>query len=363
MDERLLVVASARFESARRFAGDSRGLHGHSFGARLRVQLSQDAHHKAPPWVPFAGGEIDALREGLQAALAPLDHQLINERIADPSDTNIARWIAAHIALDGVQGVGVRGPRDQGVEVDAGGKAILWRRYAFESAHVLPKVRAGHKCGRMHGHGFAAVLHAEAGSDELAAVRALDRIWEPLHGELHLACLNEVPGLENPTSENLARWVWERSSPFMASLRAVTIHETGTCGAHYDGRDFRIWKEMDFDSAIRLEGAPQGDPRRRLHGHSYVVRLHLRAPLDEVLGWTLDFGDVKEIFSPVFQRLDHNPLQDLPEVARQGAPAIARWIRSQVLPELPQLERVDLFETPGCGVELHWGAGESAPGL
>jgi 6-pyruvoyltetrahydropterin/6-carboxytetrahydropterin synthase len=180
-----------------------------------------------------------------------------------------------------------------------------------------------------------------------------------LRCQLHLACLNDIPGLENPTSENLARWIWDRLLEKLPDLREVTVYETSTCGAHYDGRDFRIWKEMDFDSAIQLRNAPSGDPRRKLHGHSYRVRLHLRAPLDEVLGWTLDFGDVKEIFTPVFLRLDHNPLTDLPGVAQGGSPALARWIRGELAPQLPQLERVDIVETPGCGVELHWGGNDA----
>jgi 6-pyruvoyl-tetrahydropterin synthase len=58
--------------------------------------------------------------------------------------------------------------------------------------------------------------------------------------------------------------------------------------AHY-----RVWKAFTLDSAVRLRHAPEGDARRRIHGHTFTLRLHLKAPLDQVMGWTVDFGDVK----------------------------------------------------------------------
>jgi len=258
----------------------------------------------------------------------------------------------------------------------AGAGAHLWRRYQFESAHRLPHVAPGHKCGRMHGHGFAVIVHAQAhpgaqracldaGLDARLDITALDRLWAPLHAQLHQACLNDIEGLDNPTSEHIARWIWQRLRPQLQALRWVTVYETATCGAHFDGANYRIWKELGFDSAMRLQRAPAGDGRRRIHGHSYRLRLHLAAPLDQVLGWTIDFGDVKECFAPVLARLDHHPLHELPGVGRggdrggddgeDGAAAIVRWVRGQTAASLPALERIDLDETPGCGVVLCWG--------
>jgi len=75
-----------------------------------------------------------------------------------------------------------------------------------------------------------------------------------------------------------------------------------------------------------------------------------------MLGWTIDFGDVKDIFAPVFARLDHHPLHELPGVAQSGALGIVRWARDQAVAALPQLDRIELYETPGCGVILNWGA-------
>lgn len=357
MSGQLLYCAAAGFEAARRLPGSDcapplRRLHGHGFRASVRL---------APPVAypaPFAGAEVDALRERLEARVAPLDYQLLNDHIDSPTDEALARWIRAR--LDGAALVGVRGAPDTGVELATGGRATVWRRYRFEAAHRLPHVRPGHKCGRMHGHGFAAVIRADAaGPEGLAGADAalLDRAWAPLHSRLHYACLNDIAGLENPTSECLAAWLWAQLRPQLPTLRWVSVHETATCGAHFDGADYRIWKDVAVDSAVRLQQAPARDPRGAVHGHSYCLRLHLAAPLDEVLGWTVDFGDVKERFTPVFERLDHQPLHEIPGVAQEGSAAIARWVRAQAAGGLPQLDRVDVYETPGCGAIHTWAAG------
>jgi 6-pyruvoyltetrahydropterin/6-carboxytetrahydropterin synthase len=357
MGDRILYTASTSFEAARRLtlggdpaaaAGIGSGLHGHGFLATVWAPAPDTG---AASWAPFPGGEVDALRERLQAGVAPLDYQLLNDHLALPSDENLAHWIAARLALDAGVQVGVQSTRRQGTDVDDRGIAHEWRRFHFEAAHRLPRVAAGHKCGRMHGHGFAVLLQV-TGAD----ARSLDRLWAPLQAQLHHACLNDIPGLENPTSERIASWIWERLQPQLEALSWVTVYETATCGAHFDGVRYRIWKEMGFDSAVRLAQAPAGDARSRVHGHSYRLRLHLTAALDAVLGWTIDFGDVKEIFAPVFARLDHHPLHELPGVAQTGALGIVRWARDQAASALPQLDRIDLYETSGCGVALSWGA-------
>ena len=92
-----------------------------------------------------------------------------------------------------------------------------------------------------------------------------------------------------------------------------------------------------------------------MHGHTYTLRLHLSAPLDDVMGWTMDFGDVKDIFSPVFLALDHRPLHELPGAADGDTASLAGWIRKQAENRLPQLDRIDLYESRGCGTVLYWG--------
>jgi 6-pyruvoyltetrahydropterin/6-carboxytetrahydropterin synthase len=356
--DRLLFTAEAPFESARTLGASAPGhrarrLHGHGFVAKVRAPV-------APAWAGFPGGEAQALRERLQRCVAPLDYRLLNDELAEPTDQRLARWLKARLDAPGIDQVGIRSTPRQGVDLDRSDRAHVWRRYRFEAAHRLPNVPPGHKCGRMHGHGFEVTLHAAAAADGAADHDLLDRCWAPLHAEFHHACLNDIADLENPTSELLAGAIWQRLKPSTPQLSWVTVHETASCGAHFDGRSYRIWTETSLDSALRLKRAPAGDPRRRIHGHTYALRLHLSAPLDQVLGWTVDFGDVKEIFRPVFLKLDHQPLYELPGIEDNDVASLALWIRSQAGGDLPRLDRIDLIEADGCGAVLAWGPDEPA---
>jgi 6-pyruvoyltetrahydropterin/6-carboxytetrahydropterin synthase len=207
----------------------------------------------------------------------------------------------------------------------------------------------------MHGHGFQVILHANqdlGGRDMGIDYDALDALWAPIHAELDCACLNDIPGLENPTSEMISAWLWRRLKADLPQLSWVTVYETASCGANFDGERYRIWKEMTLDSSLVLGNAPEGDVRRRIHGHTYTLRLHINAPLDDVMGWTIDFGDVKELFSPIFKRLDHQPLHQLERLTQPDAANVARWIWDETRAVLPQVDRIDLYERRGCGVIL-----------
>lgn len=111
----------------------------------------------------------------------------------------------------------------------------ITRRFRLESAHRLPNVPADHKCARIHGHSFRVTIvvggdvHPDLGW--IVDFAALDTAWRPLHDALDHRLLNEVPGLENPTSENLARYIFERLELPGGELLAVTVHETCTSSA------------------------------------------------------------------------------------------------------------------------------------
>jgi 6-pyruvoyltetrahydropterin/6-carboxytetrahydropterin synthase len=356
MFDQLYYAAGATFEAARTVkilppGHRSRRLHGHSFVTKIRAHIPDG-------WAPFPGGEVGELRRRLEACVAPLDYNDLNHVIDQPTDENLARWVRSRMALRAIESVGIQSTPHEGVDLDRSDNAHVWRRYVFQSAHRLPNVPPGHKCGRMHGHGFEVILHANQnlGSRDLSIdYDHLDRLWEPIHAELDQRCLNDVPGLENPTSELISSWIWQKLKPQLSELSWVTVYETAWCGAHFDGQRYRIWKETTLDSSMRLERAPEDDPRRRIHGHSYVLRLHLDAPLNEVLGWTIDFGDVKELFTPIFERIDHQPLYELPGLQDNDCASLAHWIRNEARASLPQLDRVDLYETRGCGAVLSWG--------
>jgi len=115
----------------------------------------------------------------------------------------------------------------------------IFKAFTLESAHRLPNVPAGHKCARIHGHSFRVEVHVQGPLDahlgwvmDFADVKAA---FEPLYQQLDHHYLNEVPGLENPTSENLARWIWQRLRPALPQLSAIVVHETCTSGARYTG--------------------------------------------------------------------------------------------------------------------------------
>ncbi|MGQ9660630.1 MAG: 6-carboxytetrahydropterin synthase [Thermochromatium sp.] len=356
MNTRLFHCATASFEAARRLASLPEGhrgrhLHGHSFLVRVCTELPSG-------WASFLGAEGDDLQSALARCVAPLDYRELNTLLPLPTDASLARWVRDRLAVPGLFSVDLQSTRDQGVVLDATDHGHVWRRFRFESAHRLPNVPEGHPCGQMHGHGFEVILHADQDHDRRAPLLDGDRLaalWAPLHDRLHRVCLNDIPGLENPTSERLACWIWTRLKPELPALSWVSVHETATAGCHFDGRHYRIWKEQRFEAALRLERAPEGDARRRLHGHSYRLRLHLTAPLDQVLGWTVDYGDVKRRFRPFYDRLDHQQLDALPGLASTDPGSLARWIRERLCDDLPELDRIDLHPTPGCGVALCWG--------
>ena len=350
MQVKTLFAASAGFEAARHVdilpvGHRSRRLHGHSFLATVRCALPSG-------WARFPGGEVDRLRSDLETAIAQLDYRLLNEQVQQPTDENLARWVRDHLDVPGVEQIGIQSTAHEGVDLDLAGHAHVWRRYIFQSAHRLPNVPMGHKCGRMHGHGFEVIVHANqdvGGRDLSIDYDRLDEVWAPLHQQLNFACLNDLQGLHNPTSEMLSSWFWERIKTELPELSWITVFETGSCGANFDGKNYRIWKDLTLDSALQLKRAPDGSALRRIHGHTYTLRLHLSAPLDQVMGWTVDFGDVKEIFNPIFKALDHQPLHEIAELADCDTASIAEWILKTARAQLPQLDRVDLFETRGCG--------------
>lgn len=346
----VMTVATGAFESARHVdllpdGHRCRGIHGHSFQATVFAELRDG-------WAPFPGGEVSALRVRMEQALEPLNYVHLNRVVDQPTDENIARWIRAQLGFKGIDRIAVQSTPSQGVDLDRDGMAHVWRRYKFQAAHRLPNVPMGHKCGRMHGHGFEVIVHAnqDLGSRPLSIdYDHLDEIWSPLHHILNYTCLNEIDGLANPTSEIISSWLWERLKPVLPELSWVTVFETGSCGANFDGCNYRIWKDFTLDSAVQLKRAPGGMPESKIHGHTFKLRLHLSAPIDKVLGWTIDFGDVKAIFDPVFKALDHQPLHEIAELGDADTPSLAAWIFNTTRARLPELVRVDLFETDGCG--------------
>jgi 6-pyruvoyltetrahydropterin/6-carboxytetrahydropterin synthase len=115
----------------------------------------------------------------------------------------------------------------------------IFRVFNIEAAHRLPNVPADHKCGRLHGHSFRIEVHVAGDVDpdsgwvqDFADIRVA---FQPVNDRLDHHYLNDVPGLENPTSENLAIWIWNELLSDLPMLSKIVVQETCNCGCSYEG--------------------------------------------------------------------------------------------------------------------------------
>jgi len=117
----------------------------------------------------------------------------------------------------------------------------IFKEFTFEAAHRLPHVPEGHKCARLHGHSFHVAVHVrgavDAASGWITDFAEVKRAFQPLHDQLDHRYLNEIEGLSNPTTEILARWIWQRLKPALPGLSQLVIRETCTAGCVYHGED------------------------------------------------------------------------------------------------------------------------------
>jgi 6-pyruvoyltetrahydropterin/6-carboxytetrahydropterin synthase len=114
-----------------------------------------------------------------------------------------------------------------------------FKEFNIEAAHRLPNVPEGHKCARLHGHSFRIRIVVSGPVGETTGwvldFADIKRAFAPVHDQLDHRYLNEVAGLSNPTSENLARWIWDRLKPSLPMLSGVVVRETCTAGCVYEG--------------------------------------------------------------------------------------------------------------------------------
>ena len=115
----------------------------------------------------------------------------------------------------------------------------ICKTFDFEAAHLLPNVPAGHKCARLHGHSFRVSVYVKGPVGErtgwvmdFADIKAA---FDPILHRLDHYYLNEVDGLANPTSENLARWIWAGLKPALPLMSKLVVHETCTSKCVYRG--------------------------------------------------------------------------------------------------------------------------------
>jgi 6-pyruvoyltetrahydropterin/6-carboxytetrahydropterin synthase len=116
---------------------------------------------------------------------------------------------------------------------------ILSKDFEFESAQSLPQFPAGHKCRNVHGHSFKITISVHGPVDEASGIfydhAVISDAMRPLVAQLDHAYLNDIPGLDNPTIENMSRWFWEKLHPQVPGLYEITLHETPRARCTYRG--------------------------------------------------------------------------------------------------------------------------------
>lgn len=227
------LVKSYQFEAAHTtpWQDDDARLHGHSFRVELVVGGECD---------PRLGWLVDyaEINDRFEDVYAQLDHQRLNDvpGLESPTLEGLRSWILERMSpkLSGLKDVRVSicgeqifAPKLLHEDSQLGLPERI--RFGFEAAHALPNLPSGHKCHTMHGHSF--VVEAAAENAEALTPRLQD-----VYDGLDHRCLNEISGLENPTSEQLSRWIWNAVADDMSGLDAVVVAETCTARCIYYGR-------------------------------------------------------------------------------------------------------------------------------
>lgn len=115
----------------------------------------------------------------------------------------------------------------------------IYKEFVFDAAHSLPNVPEGHKCSRIHGHTFTVKIFVKGPVDKhfgwVVDFGDIKKSFKPLFEMLDHHYINEIEGLENPTSENLSIWIWNKMKNQIPGLHKIIVQETPTCGAIYRG--------------------------------------------------------------------------------------------------------------------------------
>lgn len=111
-----------------------------------------------------------------------------------------------------------------------------------------------------------------------------------------------------------------------------------------------VYKDFLIDCAHSLPYVPDSHKCKNIHGHTYKIRVVLKGELDPQYGWVIDFAEIKEVFEPLKQVLDHKYLNDIPGLENPTAENLAIWIWNKLISQLKPLYEVWVFETPSSGV-------------
>jgi 6-pyruvoyltetrahydropterin/6-carboxytetrahydropterin synthase len=203
-------------------------LHGHSYRVITRVAGAVD---ERLGWVTDFG----EIKRNCKPIIDQLDHRLLNDidGMTDASRGDVERWLRQRLTQEqpGFSGCEVSILGDVAYAPNVRSPGTTERvAFGFAAAHFLPMLSKEHKCRRMHGHSFQIEV---AGPDSAGLIGTIERLYPQLDHRV----LNEVDGLENPTSEILARWLWESITELGGAIGEIEVKETCTTCCRYQGED------------------------------------------------------------------------------------------------------------------------------
>lgn len=115
----------------------------------------------------------------------------------------------------------------------------IFKKFTFDSAHFLPRVPDGHKCKEMHGHTYHLTVFMEGEPNKefgwIIDFADIKKVIKPIIDSIDHKVLNNIDGLENPTCEEIAIWLWNKIKPELPLLSKIQLNETPTTGVIYEG--------------------------------------------------------------------------------------------------------------------------------
>ena len=116
---------------------------------------------------------------------------------------------------------------------------IIYKKYYFDAAHFMTNLKKGHKYTKVHGHSYEKIIKISGNLDKtnnwILNYDDIDEIVNPLLQKIDHKTLNDIKGLEKPTSENLAKWFWERIRKKIVNLESIEIIRPRIGGCIYSG--------------------------------------------------------------------------------------------------------------------------------
>tara|TARA_Y100001970_G_scaffold263451_1_gene348907 strand:- start:1764 stop:2804 length:1041 start_codon:yes stop_codon:yes gene_type:complete len=338
MEDKIYLSSMSRFHAARKLQHieDTRFrnlLHGHNFKATIKTEFSKN------------NLSLELLNQKLNTQVTKFNYAYLNDFMSEPSDLHLADRIFKECEDISPINLTVSSTDYTGALINSHSVRTLWKSFTFQASHQLPNVADDHKCKNMHGHTFRVVLYLEPLSDQKKSV-GIERVCNDLKDELDKKCLNKIKGLENPTSEILASWVWSKLISSGTPIVKVEVMENINSGCMFNGVEHEIWKQYNLETAISY------NQDKEIYGFGYKTKLFIKEPLDKVKGWVMDFGDIKEIFKPIFNKMDHHYLNEIEGLSNPSIVDVVKWMRIE-LKKNPQLSKIDLYESEGIGVEIN----------